>query len=143
MLLIESNMETKQSSLKTSSEVKFSSVVLEGENTENFNVNRHHNIWKSVYTEIRKLCVVKGERISRYAPDFAGKPRKSITFVHGEVRVNPEFWDTLKPAHKSQLTMLINKIRALYKQLEEIEVASRLEVEVEETVSTALIPYNG
>ena len=85
--------------------------------TDGLRVNRNREYWDSIYLQIRKLCVVKGERIRKYAPEFAGNPRKSIQFQKGEVKVNQEFWDSLKPAHKSQLKMIINKIQALYKEL--------------------------
>ena len=80
-------------------------------------INDNREYWDRIYLEIRKLCVVKGERIRKYAPKFAGNPRKSIQFKKGDVKVNQEFWDSLKPAHKAQLTCIINKIKNLYIEL--------------------------
>ena len=85
--------------------------------TNGLYINANREYWDNLYLQIRKLCVVKGERIRRYAPEFAGNSRKSIQFQKGEVKINQEFWDSLKPAHKSQLRMIINKIQALYKEL--------------------------
>ena len=90
--------------------------------TEGLRVNRNREYWDALYLQIRKLCVVKGERIRKYSPEYAGNPRKSIQFKKGEVKINEEFWSSLKPAHKSQLKMIVNKIQALYKELEYAQV---------------------
>ena len=85
--------------------------------TEGLRVNDNREHWDKIYLEIRNLCVLKGERILKYAPQFAGNSRKSIQFRKGEVKINQDFWDSLKPAHKSQLRGIINKIQALYAEL--------------------------
>lgn len=85
--------------------------------TKGLYINANREYWDNIYLQIRKLCVVKGERIRKYAPDFAGNSRKTIQFQKGEVKINQEFWTSLKPAHKAQLSAIINKIKSLYKQL--------------------------
>lgn len=98
-----------------------SNVAVINDATDGFRVNRNREHWDAVYTEIRKLCVIKGEKIRKYAPEFSGNPRKSIQFVKGEVKINDEFWQTLKPAHKSQLRMIVNKIQTLYNELYDLQ----------------------
>ena len=93
----------------------FNSAVLDA--TDGLYINQNREYWDNIYLQIRKLCVLKGERISKYAPAFAGNPRQSIQFKKGEVKINQEFWSSLKPAHKSQLTAIINKIKSLYSEL--------------------------
>ena len=96
----------------------YSSIVVNIPKEKTVLVNAHRPEWYDIYSEIRKLCVIKGERIRKYAPEYSGNSRKSVQFVRGQVKINETFWDSLKPAHKSQLRMIINKISNLYKQLE-------------------------
>lgn len=96
----------------------YSSIVVNIPKEKTVLVNAHRPEWYDIYSEIRKLCVIKGERIRRYAPDFSGNSRKSIQFIRGKVRINEDFWESLKPAHKSQLRMIVNQISNLYRQLE-------------------------
>lgn len=92
-------------------------VVANVDASEGLRVNANREYWDSIYTEIRRLCVIKGEKIRKYAPESSGNSRKTISFVKGTVKINDEFWQTLKPAHKSQLKMICNKIQSLHVEL--------------------------
>lgn len=97
----------------------YASIVIEDvKKDESRVVNAHRKEWYDIYTKIRALCILKGEKIRKYAPQFAGNPRKSISFTRGKLNINQEFWASLKPAHKSQLRMITNQIQSLYSSLE-------------------------
>lgn len=89
------------------------------EATEGFRINSNHSCWDSLYLEIRRLCIIKGAKIKKYAPTWGSK--NTIRYSKGRVIVNQLFWSSLKPAHKSQLTQVINKIAEAHKELARLQ----------------------
>lgn len=91
--------------------------------TKDLVVNNNRSEWDVLYTEVRRLCVIRGMRIRRYLGEKISS-RKTVRFDRGQILVNDAFWSQLKPAHKAQITQLSNQIRAKYDALEKMQKAS-------------------
>lgn len=84
--------------------------------TKSLRVNENREAWDAIYSEIRKLCIIRGTRIRKYL-GIKTKSTSTTFYNKGKLQVRPTFWNQLKPAHKSQISIINNKIEDLQKQL--------------------------